>query len=206
MDWRLCFVTDRNVCPGGDAAAVAEAACRAGLRAVQYREKSFTTRDMFIQAAALRDITADCGASLFINGRIDIALAVDADGVHAPEADAPALVPLVPRLVGGLVGVSCHSVMAAAEAEAAGVDYVMFGPVYNTPSKSRFGAPQGVAKLESVAANIDIPVVAIGGITPERALECRRAGAAAVAVVSSIATASDVAARVDTFAQTMGEL
>jgi thiamine-phosphate pyrophosphorylase len=171
--------------------AAIDAALAAGVDAVQLRDRDAAGGALLVAAVALRATTRRHGARLLVNDRIDVALAADADGVHLPAssfatADAR-------RLVGAsrLVGRSTHSAAEAAVAAAEGADYVILGPIFATPSKARYGAPLG---LEVLATTATIPVVAIGGITSERAALVRRAGAHGVAVVRAILDAPDPAA------------
>jgi thiamine-phosphate pyrophosphorylase len=145
--------------------------------------------DLAALCRALRGPTTDRGALLIVNDRVDVALAVGADAVQRtstslPIADIRAIADKRLR-----IGASVHSLDEARAAEAAGVDWIVFGPVYDTPSKRRYGPPQGVAALERLAAAVEVPVIAIGGITPERVCDVRRAGAQGVAVISAILTA-----------------
>lgn len=135
----------------------------------------------------------DAGARLLINDRVDVALALRADGVHLRSDSLPPSV--ARRLLGEdrLIGVSTHSVEDVLRAEGEGADFVVLGPVYETPSKRMYGAPLGLSPLERAASRSRIPVFAIGGITARRVREVRRAGAHGVAVVSAILEADDVA-------------
>lgn len=168
-----------------------EEACRYGIKAVQLREKDLPGKDLYELAKELRAVTSRWDAKLFVNSRADIALAVGADGVHCPEAG------LASRHVHGLsdglmAGASVHSKEAAMQAEQDGADFLLFGPVYHTPSKRKYGSPQGIKQLKEVTAAVGIPIYAVGGITPARAAECLNAGARGVAGISSIMQANSV--------------
>ena len=183
---RLCLVTDRTQTRGRDLVAVVDECLAAGLPAVQVREKDLGAGDLAFLCRRLRPLTLDRGALLIVNDRVDVALAVGADAVqrtHAslPVEDVRALVDKRLR-----VGASVHSLEDAVEAEVKGADWVVFGPVYDTASKRAWGPPQGPARLERVAAALRIPVVAIGGVTPERVREVRGAGARGVAAISAM--------------------
>lgn len=187
---RLVLVTDRRAARDGALVPAVRAALDAGLPAVQLREKDLAGRALFALAEELRAATAATGALLLVNDRVDVALAVGADGVHLPGGGLP--VDVARRLLpaGALVGVSTH-----APGEAAGADYAFFGPVWATPSKAAFGPPQGTDALRAaVGAAGDVPVLAIGGVTAARVAEARAAGAAGVAVVAAILGAGDPAA------------
>jgi thiamine-phosphate pyrophosphorylase len=186
---RLCLVTDRHQARGRDLVLVVEECLAAGLRAVQLREKDVGAAELTRLARALRGPTAARHALLIVNDRVDVALAAGADGVQRTSTslsidDIRAVADK--RL---LVGASTHSLEEARAAEEAGADWVIFGPVYDTPSKRRYGAPQGLVALERVTQAVGVPVIAIGGVTPERVAEVCAAGARGVAVISAILAA-----------------
>jgi len=170
---------------------VVEAALQGGVDAVQLREKDLSAAELFDLASRLRALCVTYGARLLINDRIDVALAVTADGVHLPvdsfaAADAR-------RLLGSaaLIGASAHSLEQAQAAAAGGADFVVLGPVFDTPSKRSFGPPLGLDRLAAVTRSTPCPVLAIGGITPERVAAVLQCGARGVAVVSAISEADD---------------
>jgi thiamine-phosphate pyrophosphorylase len=187
-------VTDRRATAGRPLAAVVERCLEAGLSAVQLREKDLTGVELLDLARTLRDVTARHDAWLLVNDRVDVALAVEADGVHLPEAGLPPAA--ARRLVGPdrLVGVSTHSAESLDAAQAGGADFVFFGPVYDTPHKRAWGAPQGTAALAAACRRARVPVLAIGGVTAERVPELADAGAAGVAVIRALLDAADPAA------------
>jgi thiamine-phosphate pyrophosphorylase len=158
----------------------------AGLPAVQVREKDMGAAELASLCRTLLDLTRPRGATLAVNDRVDVALAVGADAVQRTSTSLP--VADIRRLAGARlrIGASVHSVDEARQAERAGADWVVFGPVYDTPSKRRYGAPQGLQALAEAAAAVAIPVVAIGGITPARVADVVDAGARGVAVISAI--------------------
>jgi thiamine-phosphate pyrophosphorylase len=170
---------------------VVESACAAGLRAVQLREKDLATRELLALAESLRAVTRVHGARLLINDRADVALAAAADGVQRTGASLPVSAYRLAVPEGFLVGASVHALDEAREAEAAGADFLVFGPVYDTPAKRPFGPPQGLEALQRVAAAAARPVLAIGGVTPARVGEVLAAGAAGVAVMGGISGAAD---------------
>lgn len=185
----LVLVTDRDATAGRDLVRVVVAALDAGLPAVQLRDKALAGRPLLALAEQLRLATTRTGALLFVNDRIDVAIAAGADGVHLGTGALP--LDVARRLLpGGLIGVSTHS--AAETADAAGADFVFFGPVYATPSKT--GPPQGEARLAEAVSAAALPVLAIGGITAREVAAVRRAGAAGVAVIRAILAAPDPAA------------
>jgi thiamine-phosphate pyrophosphorylase len=198
--FRLYLVTDRAAVPDGDLVCAVERALAGappGAVAVQLREKDLGGRDLLRLAEELRAVTRAAGAPLLVNDRVDVALAAGADGVHLPGGGLP--IGEARRLLGpdARIGTSAHAAEAARGAAGAGTDFVVFGPVYATPSKLRYGPPQGLAALAAAArAAGGVPVLAIGGIEPERVGECVRAGASGVAVVRSVLGAADPAAAV----------
>jgi thiamine-phosphate pyrophosphorylase len=186
---RLCLVTDRSQTRGRDLVDVVIACVTAGLPAVQVREKDLPAADLAALCRRLREPTRERGALLIVNDRADVALAVGADAVqrtHASLSVAEIRAVVDKRL---RVGASTHSREDAIAAEADGADWIVFGPVYDTPSKRGYGAPQGLRNLEAVVASVRLPVIAIGGITPERVAEVRGAGAHGVAAISAILSA-----------------
>jgi thiamine-phosphate pyrophosphorylase len=183
---RLCLVTDRTQTRERDLISVVAECLAAGLPAVQVREKDLPAADLARLCRALRPLTTARGARLIVNDRVDVALAVGADAV---QRTGTSLSIEDIRAVAGrrlLVGASVHGLDEARQAEAAGADWLVFGPVYDTPAKRGYGPPQGVDALARVAAAVRVPVIAIGGLTPERVPEVRAAGAAGVAVISAI--------------------
>ena len=155
------------------------------------REKDLPASEVFDLARRLCSLCRRYGARLLINDRIDVALAVKADGVHLP---VDSFTPADARRVLGpaaIIGASTHTLAEARAAAAGGADFIVFGPVFDTPSKRLFGPPLGLDALSEVVREIDVPVLAIGGVTAERGPTLRRCGARGVAAVSAILTASD---------------
>jgi len=189
---RLLLVTDRHQTQGRPLLSLLEQALRAGTPAVQLRERDLSTRDLLALAREVQRLTRLGGSPLVINDRIDLALTMNEVGVHLRSNSLPVFAGR--RLLGAnrLLGVSAHSVEEAMRAESEGADYVVFGPMYATPSKQLFGPPLGPRELETVCRNVRIPVIAIGGVTAARVMELRRAGAFGVAVITAILSAEDV--------------
>lgn len=200
---RLTLVTDRTQTRGRELVTVVGECLAAGLPAVQVREKDLGAADLALLCRRLRGLTLDTQALLIVNDRVDVALAVGADAVQRASTSLP--VKDVRGLVGGRlkIGASVHSLPEAIEAEINSADWVVFGPVYETPSKRGFGPAQGLDKLSRVATVVKIPVIAIGGVTPERVREVRRAGAQGVAVISAILTADSPAAATRRFLEAL---
>lgn len=191
IDFSLYLISDRHQTGGRDLLEVIEAALQGGVQAVQLREKDLNSDQLYTLGEALRTLTRRYRAQLLINDRIDIALAVEADGVHLTEHSLP--VPVARQLLGNdkLIGVSTHQLQRARDVEQQGADFVTFSPIYATPSKARYGAPQGVEKLEHICQELTIPVIALGGITAQRSAAVLNAGAQGCAVISAILSADN---------------
>lgn len=185
-----------------DPVAQARAACAGGAAVVQLRAKHATDRETLAWGRAIRAATSAAGVLFFVNDRFDLALAAGADGVHLGQDDIPP-----GRIPEGfrsrlLVGLSSHTPSEARAARAERVDYVAFGPVFGTASKTSPYAARGLEALAAVAADVaPRPLVAIGGIDAENAAAVRRAGAAGVAVISAVAAARDPEAAVRALAR-----
>ena len=186
----LILITDRNLCKRPLLETVA-LALKGGVKAVQLREKGLATRELYTLANELRKMTSDFGAGLFINDRVDIALAVDADGVHLGWQSLP--VPVVQGLLGvkKLIGVSTHNRQEALQALNDGADYIMFGPVFYTPSKAGILDPVGVEEVRRLKDEIHAPIVALGGINEGNVEAVLDSGVEGIAVISSILSADD---------------
>ncbi len=191
LDFNLYLITDRNQVGSLRLVDVVEEALKGGVRGVQLREKDLTSRELYELAYDLRKLTTRYGARLLINDRVDIALAVEADGVHLGLNSMP--IHRVRRLLGGdrLIGLSCHNQINAIMAQENGADFITFGPVYYTPSKANYGKPVGVERLESVSHLLEIPVFALGGIKKGNIPEVMAAGAAGISLVSAIIAHDD---------------
>ncbi|HST58582.1 MAG TPA: thiamine phosphate synthase [Longimicrobium sp.] len=193
---RLIVVTDPDCGAGRGVADVVRAALRGGAPAIQLRMKDAPAREMAEVARTLLVETRAAGALLFINDRVDVALAVGADGAHLGQDDLPmaAARGIVPP--GFLLGVSAETTALARQAEEDGADYVGVGPVYATGSKADAGDAIGTGRITEVASAVRIPVVGIGGIAIGNAPAVVRAGAAGVAVISAVMRAEDPEAAV----------
>jgi thiamine-phosphate pyrophosphorylase len=189
VDFDLYLVTDRNQTGGRDLLWVLQQALDGGVKAVQLREKDLSGRDLFSLAEKTSKLCQAYNAALFINDRVDVALAVDAAGVQLSRTSLPAMT--TRALLGSqkIIGVSTHALQEAKEAEQNGADFVLFGPVYVTPSKAAYGDPQGLPALKTIVDNISLPVYAIGGITPENIESTKNIGVRGVALISAIVSA-----------------
>jgi thiamine-phosphate pyrophosphorylase len=156
----------------------------AGLQMIQLREKDLPRPELLDLGRRLQEVSRG-RAQLFINGDLDVARGIGAEGIHLPQ-DRLQLAPLATGLA---VGVSVHDAPSALEGERVGARFLIFGPVSDTPSKRQYGPPQGLDALAKIAAAVRIPVLAIGGITPERVVDVRHAGATGVGVISALLSA-----------------
>jgi thiamine-phosphate pyrophosphorylase len=203
LGFSLYLVTDRSA-TAGPLEEVVESCLAAGLKAVQLREKDMAVRDLLGLAHVLRDSTRRHGARLLINDRADVALAVGADGGQRAGTSLPVSALRAISPAGFVIGASVHAVDEARAAESDGADFLIFGPVYDTPSKRHFGPPQGLAALERVSSAVSTPLFAVGGVTPERVGEVTRAGAAGVAVIGAILGSERPADAVKAFLNALG--
>ena len=200
----LCYVTDRRSIPSVGTSDQLSALLQkieelvaAGIDWIQIREKDLSARDLAALTRQALQIAARHSPDtprtrILVNDRLDVAIAERADGAHLgerslPAADASRLIQsaqakdLLPDDF--LLGVSCHSAEAARAAQAGAADYLFFGPIFPTPSKEKFGPPQGLSRLTEVCRAISIPVLAIGGITLDNAKSCIEAGATGIAAI-----------------------
>ncbi len=192
----LCYVTDRAALHGGSQNAFDKVgdkirtATDAGIDWIQIREKELPARELLTLAGdAVRIAHAvPENPRVILNDRLDIALTVGADGVHL-GGESIAFADVIQWCRRGnaprefLIGISCHDLEEALQAERAGASYVFFGPLYDTPSKRSFGSPQGITRLSAVCKAVRIPVIAIGGVSEKNAAETLRAGAAGIAAI-----------------------
>lgn len=203
---RVYLITDRKALPGRALLGTVAAALAGTPRgpdgrspvAVQLREKDLPAAGLLALAQELRKVTTAAGAALFISDRIDVALACDADGVHLPGGGLPP--EEARRLAPGLaIAASTHSPVEVSVARSA--DFVVFGPVFATPSKATFGPAQGLAALAAAVGAVSgtVPVLALGGVEPANAADCRAAGAAGVACIRAVLCAPDPAAQIAMF-------
>jgi thiamine-phosphate pyrophosphorylase len=198
----LCYVTDRQSLTGVSDLAIElqlqkiEQAKNAGVDWIQLREKDLSGRELAILVEQANS-RAGSGSAVLVNDRLDVACATGSSGVHLGEHSLPvdeARQLVSKRFARGnfILGVSAHSLEGAIQSAQAGADYVIFGPVYETPSKASLGRPQGVPRLREVCKRLTIPVLAIGGITLENAGDCFAAGAAGIAAIRLFQDAADL--------------
>nr|WP_321498934.1 thiamine phosphate synthase [uncultured Methanolobus sp.] len=184
------LVTDSGLSKKGTLSDV-EKAVAAGCRIIQYREKSISTKDMIIEAAQIKTL---CGIkSIFlVNDRVDVALAVDADGVHIGQDDMP--IGIARELIGPdkIIGLTVHNVEEALEAQRMGADYVGLSPIFNTSTKKDAGNGIGPESIRAVKDAIKIPIVAIGGINKQNSESVILGGADSLVVISAVVCSDDV--------------
>ena len=210
----LCYVTDRRSLSEAESRKAQEtllskieAAAAAGVDWIQIREKDLSGRDCglltreALQRTAKSTSSNAAPARILLNDRQDVALSERAGGVHLGEDSLPLLE--AKRLSNAqsqgqdfLIGVSCHSLEAARSAASGGADYLFFGPIFATPSKAAFGAPQGLDRLAEVCRAVSIPVLAIGGITLANASDCLAAAASGIAAIRLFQNARDMSSLV----------
>ncbi len=191
VDFKVYLITDRKQTKAPLPEAV-RLALQGGVRAIQLREKDLPIRELLALAQDMRSLTKEYGAKLFINDRVDVAVAVHADGVHLAHQSMP---PEAARRVVGdrmLIGVSTHTVEEAKSAEAGGADFITFGPVFFTPSKAAFGLPVGLANMKDVKKSIKIPLFGLGGIKSGNIGRVLAFGADGIALISEIFRADDI--------------
>ena len=202
VDFRLILITDRKL--NNNLPLCISKACTAGVKAVMVREKDLPANELLSLSKNLKTITGKTKTKLIINDRYDIALLSGADGVHSPENG------ITPKQISQpdkfLIGRSVHSTASAKEAEKLGFDYLLFGPVYRTPAKIKYGSPMGLKKLKEVCGSVNIPVFAVGGINLKRAKKCMLTGAFGIAVIREIMLSGNIKHTVKEFKDEMGDL
>ncbi len=191
IDFSLYLITDRHQTKESLLDEI-QAALEGGIKAVQLREKDLSPREIYPLAVQLREMTQLFGAKLFINDRIDIALAIKADGVHLRGNSVP--IPVARALIGEerWIGVSTHNLYEVKQAEAQGADFVTFGPIYWTPSKAGMGDPLGPQAIAKVKKETRIPLFSLGGVKKHHLEEVMKMGSDGIAVISALLGSDDV--------------
>lgn len=195
LDYSLYVITDRALARGRSHLEIAEAALAGGANVIQLREKEASSLELYRTGLSIREIATREGALFIMNDRADIALAVNADGVHLGQDDLP--LPAARRLLGPdkLIGCSVENPEQAAIAETQGASYVAIGPIYEArKSKADAGPPVGPQAIAAIRRVTRLPIVAIGGIKAHHIAEVIGAGADSVAVISAVVSAPDVKA------------
>ena len=194
----LYLITDRTT-SSLNLTEITQKAVSAGIKTIQLREKNMTKKELYKEALSIRKFTLKHRAAFIINDYVDIALAVNADGVHLGQEDMP--IREARKLLGKnkIIGISTHSMKQAVDAQRAGADYIGFGPIFKTTTKDA-GKPKGIKSLIEIKKHIKIPVVAIGGITIDNVSEVFKSGADAAAVASGILS-GDIKRNIERFYQ-----
>lgn len=192
IDYTLYLVTDRNLMAADSIEECVEQAILGGCTVVQLREKNASSDEFFQTALRVREVTASFGVPLIINDRADIALAVDADGLHIGQDDLP--YEAARRIFGQnkIIGISTHNVAEAKEAALAGADYIGVGAMFTTGTKTNV-SPTGIDELIRIREAVKIPIVAIGGINKKNVPLLRNTGVDGIAVVSAVVAEKDAA-------------
>jgi thiamine-phosphate pyrophosphorylase len=195
----LYIILDPSVCPARPLVEVLTVAAEAGAPLFQYRNKTASMKEAYGEALALRQAAAKAGVLFIVNDRCDLALAVDADGVHLGQGDLP--LDLARRVMGPdkLIGISTHNLDQVRDATAGKPDYLGFGPIFKPGSKQDHDPVVGLEGLRAMRRLTSLPVFAIGGIQIDQAGEVMRAGANGLAVVSAILKAPDISYAVNAF-------
>jgi thiamine-phosphate pyrophosphorylase len=195
----LYIILDPSVCPARPLTEVLTAAAEAGASIFQYRNKTASMKEAYVEALALRQAAAKAGVLFIVNDRCDLALAVDADGVHLGQGDLP--LDLARKVMGQdkLIGISTHNPDQVREATAGKPDYLGFGPIFKPGSKQDHDPVVGLEGLRAMRPLTSLPVFAIGGIQIDQVGEVTRLGANGVAVISAIIKAPDISHAVKTF-------
>jgi thiamine-phosphate pyrophosphorylase len=195
----LYVILDPSVCPARPLVEVLRTAVEAGASLFQYRNKTASMKEAYVEALALRQAAAKVGVLFIVNDRCDLALAVDADGVHLGQGDLP--LDLARKVMGPdkLIGVSTHNPDQVREATAGKPDYLGFGPIFKPGSKQGHDPVVGLEGLRAMRSLTSLPVFAIGGIQIDQVGEVMRAGANGVAIISAILKAPDISLAVKAF-------
>jgi thiamine-phosphate pyrophosphorylase len=201
----LCYITDRIALGGPPLLPTIQAAIEASIDLIQIREKDMATRPLSELARAAAAFACGSRSRVVLNDRLDVALTIGAQGVHLGGQSMPAEEVRTAVTPDFWIGASCHSAEDVRAAEEAGADYALLGPIFETPSKRIYGPPLGLGVLERAAQCVRrMPVLALGGITVERAAECTAAGAAGIAGITMFQQCDSLPARVKALRREMG--
>jgi len=191
IDYSLYLVTDRDLSRGRTTIEVVKAAVHGGVTCVQLREKSCSTKEFIEDALRIKDFLKAHYIPLIINDRIDVAMAVQADGVHLGQSDMPLEMAKAILKDSMIIGISAESVEDAVEAEKGGADYIGVSPVFATPTKTDTAPPLGLEGIQAIRRGVQIPIVGIGGLNKDNCADVIRSGADGIAVVSAIVSADN---------------
>jgi len=192
LESRLFLVTDRHQTNGRPLVPLLQRVLTAGVSMIQLRERDLSAKELVTLAREVQVVMAARRSQLLINDRIDVALALEGVGVHLRSNSLP--VSIARQLLGAqrLLGISVHAVEEAVQVESQGADYIVLGPIYETPTKQMVGPPLGIQTLEKACRLVRIPIIGIGGVTAARVREMRCAGAFGVAVITAVLGAVNV--------------
>ena len=192
LESRLFVVTDRHQTNGRPLVPLLQRVLTVGAPAIQLRERDLPAKELVTLAREVQAVMASRRSQLLINDRVDVALTMEGVGVHLRSDSLP--VSVARQLLGAqrLLGISVHAVEEAVRVESQGVDYIVLGPIYETPTKQMFGPPLGIQTLEKACRLVRIPIIGIGGVTAARVREMRSAGAFGVAVITAVLGAINV--------------
>ena len=194
VDYSLYLVTDRSILKGRSLFEVVAEAIKGGVSLLQLREKDVCSRDFYQIALKIKELANSCNVPLIINDRLDIAQAVDADGLHIGQEDLPLEVARALLGPGKILGYSVSNVAEAVYGEKNGADYLGAGPVYHTGSKAVSIEPIGSAGLKKIKESVSIPVVGIGGIGMSNIAEVKKSGIEGISVISAILASRNIEA------------
>ena len=201
IDYSLYLVTDRGLARGRSTLEIVKTAVQGGVTCIQLREKECSTLEFIEQALVIKDFLKSRQVPLIINDRVDVALAIEADGVHLGQTDMP--LDIAKKIIGDsmIIGISAESLEDAVEAEKGGADYLGVSPIYATPTKTDTAPPLGLQGLRAIRAAVRLPLVGIGGLNRDNSAAVMENGGDGVAVVSAIVAADDPAVAVDEIKQ-----
>ena len=198
---RLYVITNRNLCEPKSIVSVVSEILDAGVRTIQLREKDLNDTDLRRIALPISRLCKEYEAHLFINSNVQIAIDVGAAGLHLPDNDVSVQEVREKTQNNLMVACSTHSILTAKKRESEGADFITYSPIYRTYKMK--GKPVGLGNLEKLVHHVNIPVFALGGITPVRVKECISAGASGVAVMSGIVSATDSGLRAKTYLENL---
>ncbi|HCL89992.1 MAG TPA: thiamine phosphate synthase [Candidatus Atribacteria bacterium] len=192
MNYNLYIITDQRISHGKSHLEVAEAALAGGATVIQFRDKEMKDSEAVVACREIYKLTKKKGVSFIVNDRVEIAKAVDADGVHLGQEDMS--FGSARKILGKekIIGISAETVEQALKAVEGGADYLGIGPIYPTTTKPDAGKALGIAKLKEIRKSVNIPIVAIGGINENNLEEVLKAGVDGVAVISAVVSAPDI--------------
>lgn len=187
---RIYLITDRQQIPKDkDFFSSIEELLKAGVKMLQLREKDLSPAELYPIARQLRSLTNDYNCLLLINDRIDLALAINADGVHLGHQSLP--IEIARKILGKqrIIGASTHSEEDVKKAQKQGADFITYGPVYFTPSKAIYGKPVGIKSLQQICQTYKLPVYALGGIKQDNVFDTMQSGVYGISVISALLSA-----------------